>query len=155
MGNTAQRNFDLSDILSVTTGALVSSRHMDGIYDIMGYVTGDEGISTIGLAMMADSAKKTILGQHPELEAVKFPGIKNVAEENRVSFINGWIAEQKERFGEKLSIIPASAPRAVSLEEQIGYVRERNPNVKVAVVEVPSEPRSRASGHKPNGKNFG
>ena len=33
--------FDISDVLSVTTGRLVSSRHMDGIYDILNFLTGD------------------------------------------------------------------------------------------------------------------
>lgn len=33
--------FHISDVLSVTTGRLVSSRHMDGIYDILNFLTGD------------------------------------------------------------------------------------------------------------------
>ena len=35
------KSFHISDILSVTTGRLVSSRHMDGIYDILNFLTGD------------------------------------------------------------------------------------------------------------------
>lgn len=35
------KNFHISDILSVTTGRLVSSRHMDGIYEILNFLTGD------------------------------------------------------------------------------------------------------------------
>ena len=33
--------FHISDVLSVTTGRLVSSRHMDGIYEILNFLTGD------------------------------------------------------------------------------------------------------------------
>ena len=33
--------FHISDVLTVTTGRLVSSRHMDGIYDILNFLTGD------------------------------------------------------------------------------------------------------------------
>lgn len=33
--------FHISDVLSVTTGRLVSSRHMEGIYDILNFLTGD------------------------------------------------------------------------------------------------------------------
>lgn len=36
------RKFHISDILSVTTGRLVSLRHMDGVYDILNYLTGDD-----------------------------------------------------------------------------------------------------------------
>ena len=35
------KSFHISDVLSVTTGKLVSSRHMDGIYDILNFLTGD------------------------------------------------------------------------------------------------------------------
>lgn len=33
--------FHISDVLSVTTGRLVSSRHMEGLYDILNFLTGD------------------------------------------------------------------------------------------------------------------
>ncbi|HEY2497322.1 MAG TPA: hypothetical protein VGK24_09655 [Candidatus Angelobacter sp.] len=35
------KKFHISDVLSVTTGRLVSSRHMDGIYKILNFLTGD------------------------------------------------------------------------------------------------------------------
>lgn len=35
------KEFHISDVLSVTTGRLVSSRHMDGIYEILNFLTGD------------------------------------------------------------------------------------------------------------------
>src|SRR4051812_24177917 len=35
------KQFHISDVLSVTTGRLVSSRHMDGIYEILNFLTGD------------------------------------------------------------------------------------------------------------------
>ena len=35
------KQFHISDVLSVTTGRLVSSRHMEGIYEILNFLTGD------------------------------------------------------------------------------------------------------------------
>jgi hypothetical protein len=35
------KSFHISDVLSATTGRLVSSRHMEGVYDILNFVTGD------------------------------------------------------------------------------------------------------------------
>ena len=35
------RKFHISDVLSVTIGRLVSSRHMAGIYEILNFLTGD------------------------------------------------------------------------------------------------------------------
>jgi hypothetical protein len=34
--------FHISDVLSVTTGRLVASRHMEGVYDILDFLTGDQ-----------------------------------------------------------------------------------------------------------------
>lgn len=31
------RNFHLGDILSITTGRLVSRRHMEGVYDLLNF----------------------------------------------------------------------------------------------------------------------
>jgi hypothetical protein len=36
------RMFHVSDILTVTTGRLVSSRHVEGVYDILDFLTGDQ-----------------------------------------------------------------------------------------------------------------
>lgn len=145
-----QRTFDLSDVLTVTTGALISTRQVDGLYDIMGYVTGDESISTIGLAMMADSAKQTILQQHPQLASVTFPDIKKVAASDREKFISDWLSKQKATFGETLSISPAKISLQLSLDEQIDYVKGINPNIQVHTVGLePRKPQKKPPTRKP------
>lgn len=55
------RRFHIGDILSVTTGRLVSPRGMDGIYDILGYMTDDSPFTT-QLGRFAEECK-------PHLEA--------------------------------------------------------------------------------------
>ncbi|WP_445080300.1 DUF7736 domain-containing protein [Brevibacillus laterosporus] len=35
------KSFHISDILSVTTGKLLSTRRMDGVYDILNHMTGE------------------------------------------------------------------------------------------------------------------
>jgi hypothetical protein len=35
------KQFHISDVLSVTTPLLLSSRHMEGVYDILNWLTGD------------------------------------------------------------------------------------------------------------------
>lgn len=36
-----KKRFHVSDLLSITTGRLVSTRHMDGVYEILNHITGD------------------------------------------------------------------------------------------------------------------
>ena len=50
------RDFDLGDIPSITTGALVSPRHIDGVYDILDYMTGEQ--------LFFDSGARVLHRQH-------------------------------------------------------------------------------------------
>ena len=58
--------FHISDVLSVTTGRLVSSRHMDGIYDILNFMTGDN-LFTHQLPRASDECKPWLRTQLPNL----------------------------------------------------------------------------------------
>lgn len=65
------RKFHLGDVLSVTTGHLVSPRHMDGVYDILNYMMGLD-LFTHQLPLAADICKSDILYQFPELSNVRY-----------------------------------------------------------------------------------
>jgi hypothetical protein len=58
--------FDISDVLSITTGRLVSSRHIDGVYDILDFMTGDN-LFTHQLARASDECKPWLRSQYPRL----------------------------------------------------------------------------------------
>ena len=66
------RDFHIGDVLSVTTGKLVSPRHVDGLYDLLGYMTG-ERLMTHQLPRASDECRPEILRQHPDLERVEVP----------------------------------------------------------------------------------
>jgi len=58
--------FHISDLLSVTTGRLVSSRHMDGIYEILNFLTGDN-LFTHQLPRAMDECKPWLRSTFPTL----------------------------------------------------------------------------------------
>lgn len=58
------RKFHISDVLSVTTGRLVSTRHMDGIYDILNFLTGDN-LFTHQLPRAMDECRPWLRTQFP------------------------------------------------------------------------------------------
>jgi hypothetical protein len=66
------RRFDLADILSVTTGMLLSHRHVDGLYDLMGYMTG-ESLMTHQLPRAMDACKPELERQMPWLSGLEPP----------------------------------------------------------------------------------
>jgi hypothetical protein len=60
------KNFHVSDVLTATTGRLVSSRHMDGVYDIYNFLTGDS-LFTHQLPRAARECQPWLDAQFPNL----------------------------------------------------------------------------------------
>ena len=63
------KQFDLSDVLSITTERLVSSRHMEGVYDILNWMT-DDNLFTHQLPRASRECKPWLLRWFPELLAI-------------------------------------------------------------------------------------
>jgi hypothetical protein len=64
------KKFHISDVLSITTGRLVSTRHMDGVYDILNFMTGDS-LFTHQLPRANEECKPYLLEQFPQLDSPK------------------------------------------------------------------------------------
>ena len=60
------QEFHISDVLSVTTGRLVSSRHMVGVYAILNFLTGDD-LYTHQLPRAMDECRPWLRTQFPTL----------------------------------------------------------------------------------------
>ena len=72
------KQFHLGDILSITTGRLVSIRHIAGVYDILNYMTRDN-LFTRQLSRASNECKPWLLRQHPQLAEVD---ASNVTKDN-------------------------------------------------------------------------
>ncbi len=94
--NQEQKLFHLGDILTVTTGKLVSTRHMDGVYDILNFMTRDN-LFTHQLGRANNECKPALLEQHPQLATVTGD---DVTPEN----FKAWIEAQCAEFGEQLMV---------------------------------------------------
>jgi hypothetical protein len=124
------KKFHISDILSVTTGRFLSTRGMDGLYDIMAFVTGDENISTIGLMQCADYAKSVLLQQFPHFD-INVPETVNSRET-----ADQWLDVISERCGAwHVVTFPGSdcAPET-GLKADLDTVQWQSPQAKVIVV---------------------
>src|SRR3989344_6645903 len=64
------KEFHLGDVLSITTGRLVSPRHIDGVYDILTFMTGDT-LFTHQLPRASDECKPYLVKQFPQLAATE------------------------------------------------------------------------------------
>lgn len=59
------KTFHYADVLSVTDGRLISPRHIDAVYDVTGFVVGDDGVDTLSLAGLHDVVKNFLVNQFP------------------------------------------------------------------------------------------
>ena len=100
------RQFHLGDILSVTTGCLVSPRHMDGVYDILNWMTGDN-LFTHQLPRANDECQGPLLAQHPDLAAIEVPDEwGDGSREGAKRAVDDWLAEQVTIYGETRQVAP-------------------------------------------------
>ena len=121
--------FHLGDILTITTDALVSPDHMDGIYRILNHMTGDN-LFTHQLTRAAEECKPELLRQHPDLAGVVPPKFRDEAH------VWSWLAEQTDRFGTHREVQPMPAEQHTRINP-LDELAMNHPNVKVIAVEMP------------------
>ena len=125
------RAFHLGDVLTITTGRLVSPRHMDGVYDILNFMTGDN-LFTHQLPRAMDECQGPLLAQHPDLAAINVPELDGEAE------VIAWLAVQVDRFGETRQVAPLAAEEHTHIDP-LTEIRKMAPHAKIITVAVPPE----------------
>jgi hypothetical protein len=90
------KTFHLGDVLSITTGTLLSPRGIEGVYDILNWMT-DDNLYTHQLPRVMDECTPYLLEQHPQLRDIDAGG---VSRDNFREFLQQQIA----RFGETLEV---------------------------------------------------
>lgn len=66
------RSFPLADVLSVTTPLLLSDRKMDGLTDLLNWMTGDD-LEMWQLPRAADEARPVLVARYPFLADLQPP----------------------------------------------------------------------------------
>lgn len=123
------RDFHIGDILSVTTGLLVSPSHMDGIYHILNWMTSDN-LFTHQLPRAGDECQGPLLEQHPDLASVEVPD-----EFESKEHVFAWLDEQVARFGETRPVAPLR-PEDHTRINPFDELRMIAPDVPVITVEI-------------------
>lgn len=93
----ATRDFHIGDILSITTGRLVSPRLIEGVYDILDFMTGDQNF-THQLPRISRECRPHLLTQHPQLASIDHAGVARETWRQ-------WLDEQIAQFGETLPVM--------------------------------------------------
>lgn len=130
MGDT--KTFHIGDILTVTTGRLVSPRRVEGAYDILGWMTG-ESLFTHQLPRASRECEDNLKAQHPDLAAIEPP-----ESFDGEAHVWAWLAELVEEFGETREVAPLPDGDHTSIDP-IAELRMMRPDVPVIGVVMPEE----------------
>lgn len=94
------KTFHIGDVLSAMTGTLVSPSHIDGVYEVLNWMTG-ESLMTHQLPRASRECEGLLRETFPDLAAVTFPDWSQVPAEDRERVIvHEWLAEQVATYGE-------------------------------------------------------
>lgn len=124
------RDFHIGDILSITTGHLVSPRLMGGVYDILNFMQNDN-LFTHQLPRASQECKPYLLEQHPQLAIVTGEGIteNNWAE---------WLGHQVSNFGAMLPVAPVP-PAQRHIRAPLEELEEMMPDKQIVPIIVDDE----------------
>lgn len=92
------REFHLGQILSITTGRLVAPSGIQGVYEILNYMTGDS-LFTHQLPRAGEACKPALLAQHPQLAEIDTTLV------DRTNWAE-WLLIVVEKHGEMLPVEP-------------------------------------------------
>jgi hypothetical protein len=136
MSTTDQtRDFHIGDIISAMSGKLVSPRHIDGVYDVLNYMTGDS-LFTHQLPRASSECEPHLRAQHPDLAAIAFPDWSGLTPDNAQATVMAWLDEQVAVFGETRPVRPLPAEDHTSIDP-ITELKMMRPDALVVVVDAP------------------
>lgn len=96
---TEPRTFPLADVLSVTTPKLLSRRGMDGLTDLLNWMT-DDRLEMWQLQRAADEAAPALVVQHPHLAGLVPPTGIDKAD------LYAWLVAAEQEHGSELAVQP-------------------------------------------------
>jgi hypothetical protein len=129
---TQTRSFHIGDILSVTDGRLVSPRHIDGVYDILGWMTG-QALMTHQLLRAMDECVDELRRQHPDLAGIVVP-----SDLNSEDALLAWLSEQVKTYGESREVAPLANDDHTAIDP-LAELRMMRPDAQIVVIERPSQ----------------
>jgi hypothetical protein len=128
------RDFHIGDVLSVTTGCLVSPEGIGGVYKILNWMTGDD-LMTHQLPRACEECQGPMLAQHPDLADVQIPTFSDKAQAKAA--LDLWLADVAAKYGQTRPVAPLAAEDHTVIDplEEMALLF---PHVQVIPVVLPS-----------------
>lgn len=91
------KRFHITDVLTVISGKMLSTRNIDGVWDIVKYMSGNDGLYNHQIPRVMDECRPYLQEQFPELTTLNF---YHVTEKN----YDTWLCQVVECFGEHCEV---------------------------------------------------
>jgi hypothetical protein len=123
------RDFHIGDILSITNGKLVSPRHVDGVYDILGWMTGED-LMNHQLPRASRECEDNLRAQHPDLAAIDVPKLSSKDE------VFAWLDKATAQYGETRPVAKLD-PADHTPIDPLAEIQMMRPGMKVVTMLLP------------------
>lgn len=135
------RLFHIGDVLSAMTGTLVSPRGIEGMYDLLGYMTGEPGLMTHQLPRASREVEPHLRAQFPDLATLTIPS--EWPEGDRKTVVMDWLAEQVARYGEDRWVEPLAPDEHTHINplDELAMMRPDLPVIGVVVADAKGSER--------------
>lgn len=127
------KEFHIGDILSVTTGRLVSPRHVDGVYDLLSWMTA-EPVWTHQLPRVANECAPSLRQQFPDLATLDVP--EGLGSEEAVLL---WLASLEPQHGTMRAVDRLAAKDHTSINP-IAELKMKRPDMPIIGIEIEGDP---------------
>lgn len=130
------REFHVGDILSAITGTLLSPRLIEGMYDLLGYMTG-EPLWTHQLPRASRECEPSLREQFPDLAAIEPPDWSDVPDGELARTVRAWLDGIVEQHGETRLVHPLAPTDHTSIDPltELRMMRPDMPVITVVVVD--------------------
>lgn len=117
---TIAKEFSTLDVVTVTSGVLISARLLDAVYDVCGWML-DDTLMTHQLSAASRVVEPYIIGQHPWVASLRVPGYPGPA-------LKSFCERLVETRGETLTLTRPDSPaweRGTALSDLVETAGDR------------------------------
>lgn len=125
------KSFHIGDVLSIAPGKLVSPDHIGGVYKILEWMSGEDGLMTHQLPRVSRECEPYLIRQFPELTSEDVPA----AYPGGMDDVMAYLATLYPKYGEFVDVerIPDGDHTAI---DPIAEIRMMRPDLPIITVEI-------------------
>lgn len=125
---TETKTFHVGYVLTAMTGILVSPRHVEGVYDILNWLSGEESLMTHQLPRVSREAEPFLRQLFPDLADIKIPKFSGSKDQ-----VLAWLDRIVAQYGETREV-PRMSPEDHTHIDPIAEIKMIRPDLPIIAI---------------------